>query len=148
MLKVNSSAMEPTLVISDRIIVDNAFYPNQPPTHNDLVALRRSDYLTIKRVIAVSGDTIEVKNRQVMVNGHVADEPFIQHSFALGASPEMDSFGPFTIPAGKLFVMGDNRDVSLDCRIAAFGLVDIKAITGRPLYIYRSSITGRAGEDA
>jgi signal peptidase I len=49
----------------------------------------------------------------------------------------MDTFGPTTIPSGKFFVMGDNRDISLDSRSADFGLVDARSIVGKPLYGYR-----------
>jgi len=73
------------------------------------------------------------------------DEPFAQHSLPAGTNPEMDSFAPVTIPPGKYFVLGDNRDVSLDSRIKEFGLVDGQAIAGRPLYIYRSPLKSRVG---
>jgi signal peptidase I len=145
-LQVNSSAMERTLFIGDHFIIDKNYYRHYPVARNDLVLMRREDYQTVKRVIAASGDTIEGKNRKIAVNGEFVDEPFIQHSLTEGTNPEMDSFGPVSIPSGKCFVMGDNRDVSLDSRNPDFGLVDAQAIIGKPLYIYRSPMKGRAGK--
>lgn len=144
-LRFNSSAMEQTFLAGDQFILDKTYYRHQPVARNDLVVMRREDYQTVKRVIAVGGDTIEGKNRQITVNGVVVDEPFIQHSLSAGTNPEMDSFGPILIPVGKYFVMGDNRDVSLDSRSLDFGLLNAQAIVGRPLYIYRSPRRGRVG---
>jgi signal peptidase I len=145
-LKFESSAMESTLLIGGHFIIDKDSYRYHPPARNDLVVMHRNDYQTVKRVIALSGDTIEGRNRQILLNGQAVGEPFIQHKLPIGSNPEQDSFGPVTIPAGKYFVMGDNRDVSLDSRAQDFGLVDAQAITGRPLYIYRSPTGGRVGK--
>jgi len=137
-LKFNSSAMEDTFLTGDQFIIDKTFYRDHAVARNDLVVLRRQDYQTVKRVIAIGGDTLEAKNREIILNGQVVAEPFVRHTRAPGTDPWMDSFGPVTVPAGKYFVMGDNRDVSLDSRSSEFGLLDAQAITGRPLYIYRS----------
>jgi signal peptidase I len=145
-LKFNSSAMEDTFLTGDQFIVDKSFYRDHAVARSDLVVLRRQDYQTVKRVIAIGGDTLEAKNREIMVNGQGVAEPFIRHTLAPGTDPWMDSFGPVTISAGKYFVMGDNRDVSLDSRSSEFGLLDAQAITGRPLYIYRSPIRARVGK--
>lgn len=145
-LKFDSSAMQPTLLIGDQFVIDKNYYSQHPVVQNDLVVMRRNDYRTVKRVVAVGGDTVEGKNRKIVVNGQLADEPFIQHSLPEGANPEMDTFGPVTIPAGKYFVLGDNRDISLDSRRPEFGLVDAQAIVGKPLYIYRSPIKGHIGK--
>jgi len=55
----------------------------------------------------------------------------------------MNNFGPLIIPAGEYFVMGDNRDVSLDSRSTEFGLVPTSAIVGAPLYVFRTDRQGR-----
>jgi len=144
-LKFNSSAMEDTFVTGDRFIIDTTFYRTHAVTRNDLVVLHKSDYETVKRVIAIGGDTVQAKNRVITVNGQDVAEPFIRHNLAPGTNPWMDTFGPVTIPAGKYFVMGDNRDVSLDSRSSEFGLLGAQVITGRPLYIYRSPIQARVG---
>lgn len=145
-LKFNSSAMEDTFLMGDQFVIDKTFYRDNPVARNDLVVLRRQDGQTVKRVIAIGGDRVEAKNRAVTVNGQGVSEPFIRHTLTPGTNPWMDSFGPVTIPAGNYFVMGDNRDVSLDSRSSEFGLLDAQAITGRPLYIYRSPIQARVGK--
>jgi signal peptidase I len=145
-LKFNSSAMEDTFLTGDQFVIDKTFYRDHAVARNDLVVLHKQDYQTVKRVIAIGGDTLEAKNREIIVNGQGVAESFIRHTRAPGSDPWMDSFGPVTIPTGKYFVMGDNRDVSLDSRSSEFGLLDAQTITGKPLYIYRSPIQARVGK--
>jgi len=146
-LKFNSSSMEDTFLKGDQFVIDKTFYRDHAVARNDLVVLRSQDYQTVKRVIAIGGDTLEAENREIILNGRRVTEPFIRHTLTPGPNPWMDSFGPVTIPAGKYFVMGDNRDVSFDSRASEFGLLDVQAITGRPLYIYRSPIQARVGKN-
>jgi signal peptidase I len=145
-LKFNSSAMENTFFIGDQFILDKGYYRDHAVARDDLVVLRRQDFQTVKRVIAIGGDILQAKNREIIVNGQLTVEPFVRHTRALGTDPWMDSFGPVTIPRGKYFVMGDNRDVSLDSRSSEFGLLDAEAVTGKPLYVYHSPIRGRVGK--
>jgi signal peptidase I len=144
--KFSSSAMENTFFIGDQFIIDKGFYRDHAVARDDLVVLRRQDFQTVKRVIAIGGDILQAKNREIIVNGQATVEPFVRHTRALGTDPWMDSFGPVTIPRGKYFVMGDNRDVSLDSRSSEFGLLDAEAVAGKPLYIYRSPIQARVGK--
>ena len=144
-LKFNSSAMEDTFLTGDQFIIDKTFYRDHGVARNDLVVLRKQDYQTVKRVIAIGGDTVAAENRQIIVNGQDVAESFIRHTRPPGTDPWMDTFGPVTVPLGKYFVMGDNRDVSLDSRSPDFGLLDTQAITGKALYIYRSPIKARVG---
>jgi signal peptidase I len=102
--KFDSSAMEKTLLTGDQFIIDENYYRNKSVARNDLVLMHRRDYQTVKRVVAIGGDTIEGKNRQILLNGRLVDEPFIQHALSQGSNPEQDSFGPVTVPAGKYFV--------------------------------------------
>jgi signal peptidase I len=139
-LKFASPSMEPTISVGDKFVTDTHYYRNQPERRGDLVLLRRKDLLTVKRIIAIAGDSIQGTDRQIFLNGQKQDEPYVNHEFARGISPQLDNFGPVTVPAGKYFLMGDNRDVSLDSRTPSFGCVDASAIVGKPLYGYR--ITG------
>jgi signal peptidase I len=145
-LKFASTAMERTLFIGDKFVIDKNYYGHRPASRGDLVVLRRNDYGTVKRVVAIGGDTVEGKNRQILINGRVIREPYVQHSLSTAAMPEMDTFGPVLIPPGKYFVLGDNRDVSLDSRTLDFGLLDAPAIVGKPLYIYGSKMQERVGK--
>lgn len=137
-MKNASSSMEPTISLGDKLMVDRRYYQHHPAGRLDLALIRRSDALfVIKRITAVGGDTIEGKEQKIFLNGQLQDEPFIEHKFKSGTDSALDTFGPVAVPDGKFFVMGDNRDVSLDSRTAEFGLVDATAIVGRPIYGYR-----------
>jgi tryptophan-rich sensory protein len=82
-LTFRSSAMETTLLVGDHFIVDKMFYRDHSVARNDLLVVRRGNFQTVKRVIAIGGDTIEAKNRQVIVNSQSLEEPFIRHTLAL-----------------------------------------------------------------
>ena len=137
LLKFGSSAMESTLLPGDQFIADKDFYRRRAVARNDLVVLRKKDLSTVKRVIAIAGDTISGDHRKILLNGRQIDEPFVQHTLSPGANPAQDTFGPYTIPAGKYFVMGDNRDISRDSRTPDFGLLDSGDLMGKPLYIFQ-----------
>lgn len=85
----------------------------------------------IKRVIAVGGDTvyIDFDSNEVYVNGEMLDEPYIAEPTWLSYDIEF----PLTIDEGKLFVMGDNRNVSLDSRSSKIGLIDERYVLGKAL---------------
>jgi signal peptidase I len=82
-------------------------------------------------VIATSGDTIKIQGDVVYLNGKLLSEPYTRFE---GPEDALESVAPTTLPAGKLFVMGDNRHVSFDSRYARFGLVDIAAVRGKVIY--------------
>ena len=136
-LRFMSTAMEPTLSPGDKFIYDAKYYRGEQEHRGDLVVMRIENALTVKRIEAISGDTIRGKDREVSVNGEVQSEPFVQHTLPAGSNPQLDTFGPITLPAGKYFVLGDNRDISRDSRLPDFGLVEKQSIVGKPLYIYR-----------
>jgi signal peptidase I len=162
--KIPSGSMEPTLLIGDHILVNKIIYglrvpdsifgleiPGLPlgkyvfhlePVHRgDVVVFvfpvppRDKDF--IKRVIGVAGDTIAVKNGVVWLNGSPMPDPHGHFEVApqdrSPVSPR-DNFGPVTVPPGKLFMMGDNRDRSYDSRF--WGFVDLNDVEGRATIIY------------
>lgn len=90
----------------------------------------------IKRVIGLPGDEIEIRDKQVLVNGRVLEEPYTQHRDTRRMIRPRDNLGPLTVPADKYFVLGDNRDESLDSRF--WGFVDRDRIKGKAWRIYWS----------
>jgi signal peptidase I len=152
--KIPSGSMKETLQIGDHILVNKFIYgvklpylqttliPITTPKRGDIVVFEfpeDKDKDFIKRVVGVSGDVIEVHNKQVSVNGAVQQGSFIvnsdPHVFPGSLQPR-DNFGPVTVPEHSLFVMGDNRDHSYDSRY--WGFVDLKAVKGKAFIIYWS----------
>ena len=121
---VDGESMVPSLNDGDRLILLSA---SGGCVAGDVVVVDR--YVKeplIKRVIAVAGDTINIlPDYTVTVNGRVLDEPYITGSTVL-----RDFSGPVTIPEGYIFVMGDNRAISLDSRSVEVGLVSVKDVVG------------------
>jgi signal peptidase I len=136
---VPSTSMEKTIRQGDLLIAD---IHSRLPQHREVIIFRRDRNFFVKRAIAIAGDSIQGKDGLIFVNGQVQDEPYVEHTDKQ-AMDWLNNFGPATIPKGKCFVMGDNRDVSLDSRAAEFGLVDDSSIVGRPLYIFGSDRTGK-----
>jgi len=138
MFETPSRSMENGIMMGDYIIVDGRYYQKNPPRHGDIAVFETRDgtYL-MKRIIALGGETIEGHDGNVFLNGKLLDEPYaIKTGFM---SRENREFGPLTIPAGKLFVMGDNRPGSLDSRFPGIGPVDVASLRGKALYTLRSS---------
>ena len=118
-VRVEGVSMDPTLQHGDRLIVWRLGYE---PENGDIVVLEPPIYNVddyyVKRVIATEGQTVQIINNRVYVNGEAIDEPYIQGNVsALGSKYEL----PQQIPEGACFVLGDNREHSTDSR--AFGLV-------------------------
>jgi signal peptidase I len=120
---IPSESMLPTLEIGDRLIVEKLSYYSHPPQRGDIVVfepppqLQAQGYLVdqafIKRVIGLSGDTVEVKNGRVFVNKDLLTEPYI-------AEPPNYLMPAIEVPSEKLFVMGDNRNNSNDSHVWGF----------------------------
>jgi signal peptidase I len=130
---IPSAAMEPTVRVGSHVMVDRWHYHSRAPQHGDIVVYVNGEgiYL-LKRIIALGGETIEIRNGEVSVNGTLLNEPYVIHSGY--APPGMNNFGPLRVPAGKIFVMGDNRDVSLDSRSPEVGPVDVAHLRGLVIY--------------
>lgn len=131
--QVPSRSMENTVHMGGRVFVDRWHYRSNAPARGDIVIyLNREGIYLIKRVIARGGETIRSSNGNIFINDIPISEPYVIHS---GSAPfELNNFGPFKIPAGKLFVMGDNRDISLDSRSSEVGPIDVSSLQGRALY--------------
>ncbi|MDB2077657.1 signal peptidase I [Clostridium paraputrificum] len=104
---------------------------NIHPERGDIITIERPDLsirFLIKRVIAVEGDIIEIKNNILYLNGEAIKEDYIKEPMYTEDYPAK------TIPEGKVFVMGDNRNVSMDSRSNVIGLVDKKEILGKAVF--------------
>ncbi len=152
--KIPSGSMIPTLLIGDHILVNKFGYgiknpftgevwvPLGTPERLDVVVFKYPENPSqdfIKRVIAVAGDRIEIKNKKVFVNNAeitVDNAVHLDRTIYPGTVPPRDNFGPVTVPPHALFVMGDNRDNSHDSRF--WGFVDLKAVKGKAFLIYWS----------
>ena len=133
---VSGQSMYPTLHDSDRMFMSNL----GDIKRFDIVVLQAPDQDKeyIKRVIGIPGDTIEVKDGKLYINGQVVDQPFINTELLLNKTVYIDDFtlqeltGELKVPEGKYFVMGDNRGVSKDSRM--IGFIERSAIEGKAVF--------------
>src|SRR5512146_144673 len=135
--RVEQGSMEHTLEPDQYVLIDKLTPRFEPYQIGDIVVFappagyeRAGGAPFIKRVIGVGGDTVEVKNGEVIVNGKTLAEPYL-FADAPGAPPEptIATQESWTVPAGQLFVLGDHRAVSEDSR--TFGTVSTASVIGR-----------------
>lgn len=108
---VYGQSMEPYLHPNQQLIIDKLSYRFHEPRRGDIVVIdvESSDIPYIKRVVGLPGEVLHVQNNRVYINGDVLSESYISEVM-------QDDFGPVTIPANHIFVMGDNRPYSRDSR--------------------------------
>ena len=129
---VDGPSMRPTLQHAQRLVVNKFIYHFRAPEKGEVLIFRypkdpSRDF--IKRVIAVPGDTIEIKDGNVFVNGELQNEDYIL-SKCRGDYPKS------TIPEGHFFVMGDNRNNSEDSRFPDVGFVPFDLIKGKAMLVF------------
>ncbi len=150
--KIPSESMLNTLLVGDHLLVskfsygvkwpfsDDYLFEGADPEYGDVIVFKYPqdpslDY--IKRVVGKPGDVIEVKNKQFIRNGEAIKEAYASNTDPQTGVVTRDNFGPFTVPEGKYFVMGDNRDNSQDSRF--WGTVEKSAIHGKAWRMYWSA---------
>jgi signal peptidase I len=152
--KIPSGSMLPTLQVGDHILVNKFVYGFRlpvvgtrvlalhPPQRGDVVVFEypvdpSKDF--IKRTIGLPGDVVQIRSKHVYINGQPWNDPHASYvdgpSNGRRHSPR-DNYGPVTVPAHHLFVMGDNRDRSYDSRF--WGFVDVDDVKGKAFLIYWS----------
>ncbi len=129
---VDGVSMQPSLHHGERVLVNKLVYRFSVPSLSDVVVFRyprdgRRDF--IKRVVAVAGQTVETRENYVYVDGVRRAE---QHIIV----PTHGAFGPVEVPSGTVFVMGDNRNFSLDSRDPAVGFVPLTEIKGQAMLVF------------
>jgi len=164
--KIPTGSMEQNLLIGDHLLVnkfvfgpvlgrvEQALLPIKPIRRLDVIVFKypedpNRDF--IKRVIGLPGDTVELKNKRVYINGHRLEEPYVYYledppplPEEMGSSSDFGGmsgdprvqYGPVTVPPGHYFVMGDNRDNSQDSRY--WGFLPRENVKGKALVIYWS----------
>ncbi len=158
---IPSGSMENTLLVGDHLFVNRFIYAGAPtaferailplrtPRRGDIVIFRSPERPTVdlvKRCVALPGDTVQIVNKELFINGtRVPDARVAQHSDprVFPDRPTLpdqvrlrDQFGPFKVPEGRYFCLGDNRDHSYDSRF--WGTVPSHYLKGRALFIYWS----------
>ena len=158
---IPSGSMEDTLLVGDHLFVnrfifgptlgkvEKAILPLRVPRRGDIVVFRspeRPNIDLVKRLIGLPGDTIQVVDKQLFVNGKkVVDDAYVEHKdprifqnrpYMSEQQRLRDNFGPVTVPEASYFCMGDNRDMSYDSRF--WGTVPAHYLKGRAFLIYWS----------
>ena len=168
---IDSGSMERTLLVGDYLIVNRAAMGSKIPFTDIRIPgyadPRRGDVLVfdpphddtlilVKRLVGMPGDTLEMRDKVLHLNGQTQDEPYVvrtrhpdngdpgmmwQQQILLGGPsddyyPTRDNWGPLVIPPGRYFMLGDNRDTSLDARV--WGLIERWRFEGRVMAIYFS----------
>ena len=152
--KIPSGSMIPTLQIGDHILVNKLSYGVRIPFWEHYLVtfqkVQRGDVIVfifpedrskdfIKRVIGVGGDSVEVRDKKIYINGKQVDDPHAHFEGDDPAAPGLssrDGYGPRVVPENHIFVMGDNRDRSYDSRF--WGFVSLEDVRGKAFLIYWS----------
>jgi signal peptidase I len=159
--KIPTGSMENNLLIGDHLLVNKLVYSPSAGAFEDVLMAKRPidrghvivfkfpedpsrDF--IKRVIGLPGETVEIRNKTVYIDGEPLDEPYVHFlepprkaddpEFGLRLNGIRDNWGPRVVPEGELLVLGDNRDNSRDSRF--WGFLPIDQVKGRALIVYWS----------
>ena len=168
--KIPTGSMENNLLIGDHLLVNKFVFapalsdlertllPIDPIRRGDIIVFKypeQPDRDFIKRVIGLPGESVEVRNKKVYIDGQPIDEPYVHFIFPPepedngGSTPDLPdfdvtrSYGPVTVPDGHYFMMGDNRDNSQDSRY--WGFMPVEYVKGKALFVYFSFGDGGSG---
>src|SRR5256885_6179474 len=173
--RISSATMEPSIQQGDWLWVDRRYYCTRGPGRGDLVVLALASHpemVFVKRVIGLPGDSVQIKQAELFLNGEPVGREWLESAIHAGESGKASQRARFremlpnqahyavevadpdaplenteevTVPAGQYFVLGDNRDASEDSRMPAFGLVPRRSIADRPVLVLWSADKSRIG---
>lgn len=129
-VNVDGSSMKPTLQNNDKVIVSTVGYKAQ---RGDIVVISSTEGLKepiVKRIVAIGGDTVDINFTTGIVTVNGTEEDYTDEL----TSQQFDIAFPITVPEGTVFVLGDNRGISLDSRSTRVGCVDERLIVGKVLF--------------
>ena len=129
---VDGPSMRPTLESEERLVVNKFIYRFRTPEKGEVLVFqypRDPSRDFIKRVIATPGDTVEIREGRVLVNDQILTEDYILEK-------TRSEYPKSTVPEGRIFVMGDNRNNSEDSRFADVGFVPYDLIKGKALLVF------------
>jgi signal peptidase I len=149
-----SGSMEPTLRVGDHFFVDTWAYRKKPPQRGDVIVFTSPEDPTldlIERCVAVGGDSVEIRDKRLSINGQPVAEPYARHIDPTvhqddGMTPfgKRDQLRALTVPPSSCFVLGDNRDNSYDSRF--YGSVHDDLLKAKALYVYWGKSGSRIGQ--
>ncbi|MFZ5596297.1 MAG: signal peptidase I [Bacillota bacterium] len=129
---IPSESMVPTLKINDHVIADKISYRFSDPRRGDIIVfmppLPSEKYPYVKRLIGLPGETVELKDNRVYINGEPIEEKYLPEGL------KFRNYGPVTVPDNSYFMMGDNRNNSSDSRV--WGFLPEKMIIGKAVVLY------------
>lgn len=135
--KIPTKTMEPTLLQDDLILADKAIYKKSEPKRGDLIIFiypEDTKKMFVKRLVGLPGETIEIKNGSILINGMVLTEPSFANKYYYNRGDYAKEGQTITIPQDNYFVLGDNSAFSKDSRY--WGFVPKKYIVGKAYKIY------------
>ena len=129
---VPTQSMETTIMAKDRLIGSRLAYKNTDPVRGDIIIFKypdNEDILFIKRVIGLPGEIVDIHDGNVYINGDILDEPYL-------TVRTEGNFGPYEVPEGHFFMLGDNRNNSADSRYWKNTYLSREGIVGKALFKY------------
>ena len=137
--EIPSGSMETTIMTGDKVMAEKVTYRFNEPKAGEIITFQDPQIASrtlIKRIVATAGQTIDIKNGKVYIDGKELDEPYTngEKTYALTTANNVRLSYPYTVPDGYVFVMGDNRTNSQDSRY--FGAIKTSTIEGHAFLVY------------